>query len=99
MASCSQRLDASYSPKAVEAVALLRGIDFAVDVGMVPVVIESDVLGVVNLVNSGKPSSAEIGLVIDDIVSRLFCRAVGSVSLSLGRQILLPIFLPKWLWI
>ncbi|KAK3195597.1 hypothetical protein Dsin_026907 [Dipteronia sinensis] len=45
MASCSQQLDAIYSTQVAEAVALLRGIDFTMDTGLVPAMIESDGLG------------------------------------------------------
>ncbi|KAI9201621.1 hypothetical protein LWI28_026283 [Acer negundo] len=79
MAFSSQRLEASLSPQVAEVVALKKGIEFTVDIGLVLAVIESDALGVVNLVNLGESNSTKIGLFIDDIVSRLHCRGFGSV--------------------
>ncbi|TXG70065.1 hypothetical protein EZV62_005000 [Acer yangbiense] len=52
--------------------AILRGIDFAIETCLVPVVIESDTLGVVNLIRA-------IGTVIDDIIYCIHGLAGGSV--------------------
>ncbi|KAK3217644.1 hypothetical protein Dsin_011614 [Dipteronia sinensis] len=51
VASSSQQVEAYFSPQIAEAVAILRCMIFAVDSGLVPAVIESDALGVVNFVN------------------------------------------------
>ena len=72
MASSVQQLEASFTPQVAEVVAILRGIEFATDLGLVPIVVESDALGVVNTINSYSPNKAEIGIVIDDIVSITF---------------------------
>ena len=50
--------------------AILRGIEFAVDTNLVPAVVESDTLGVVN---SDTSTCA-------DIVTRIHYRAIGSVG-------------------
>ncbi|KAK2659191.1 hypothetical protein Ddye_005724 [Dipteronia dyeriana] len=71
MGSTVQCLEACFSPALGEAVDLLRGIEFAVDLGTLPVVIESKAWGVVELINSGSMNFTEIGLVCSDIVSRL----------------------------
>ncbi|KAK2652270.1 hypothetical protein Ddye_012126 [Dipteronia dyeriana] len=77
MDSSSQWIEACYSPQVAEAVAILRGIDFAIDTNLVPTVVESNVLGVVNLVNSGTSTSTDVGLVVDDSFTRIHCRTIG----------------------
>ncbi|KAK2646956.1 hypothetical protein Ddye_022151 [Dipteronia dyeriana] len=51
MGTSVQRLDAGYSPEIAEAVAILCGIVFAEESGLMPVVDESDTLGVVQMIN------------------------------------------------
>ena len=80
MASSVQWLEASFSPQVVEAVAILRGIEFVVDTGLVPAVVKYDVLGVVNLINYGQFVSTEVGLVVDDIVPRICSNIVKLVG-------------------
>ncbi|KAK2650369.1 hypothetical protein Ddye_017858 [Dipteronia dyeriana] len=53
--------------------AILRGIRFIIDAELLPAVIESDAKVVVDLVNVGVASSADIGLVVNDILSLLIC--------------------------
>ncbi|KAK1552288.1 hypothetical protein Q3G72_013826 [Acer saccharum] len=67
MASSSQSICASYSPMVAEAVAILKGLQLAVDTGLVPVDLVSDAAVVVGLVNDMKEHGSEIGLVIDAI--------------------------------
>ncbi|KAK1577357.1 hypothetical protein Q3G72_020986 [Acer saccharum] len=43
-----------------EAVTLLRGIELAMDSGLLPAIVESDAMGVVKLVNYGCRNSADI---------------------------------------
>ncbi|KAK2659729.1 hypothetical protein Ddye_006262, partial [Dipteronia dyeriana] len=71
MGTTAQRLEVSYSSFLAEAVAILCGIEFAIDLGLMPVVVESDALGVVKLINSCCPNSVEICFVCKDIVSRI----------------------------
>ncbi|KAK3188892.1 hypothetical protein Dsin_028453 [Dipteronia sinensis] len=71
MASNAQRLEVSFSPQVAEVVTILRGIDLAMDTCLVPAIVESDALGVVNLINSGHSVSAEVGMVVDDIIHRI----------------------------
>ncbi|KAK3205554.1 hypothetical protein Dsin_019600 [Dipteronia sinensis] len=54
MASSSQRLEVCFSPQIAEAMAIKRGIQFAFDTGLVLVVVESDALSVVKMVNAGR---------------------------------------------
>ncbi|KAK2649997.1 hypothetical protein Ddye_017486 [Dipteronia dyeriana] len=71
MASTAQRLEVSISTKLAEAMAILRGIVFTVDSGLVPTVIESNALSVVSLINSGSPNLTELGLVCGDIAKHI----------------------------
>ncbi|KAK3204209.1 hypothetical protein Dsin_018255 [Dipteronia sinensis] len=77
MAVAAMRVNAGYSPLVAEAVALLRGMEFAWDTGLHPAVVESDALGVINQVNSGCehtrmfPNLSDVGLVIQNICSRM----------------------------
>ncbi|KAK3218996.1 hypothetical protein Dsin_012966 [Dipteronia sinensis] len=79
MASWAQRLEANYSPLVAEAMAIFRGITFAVEAGLVPIVVESDALAVVNLINAGDQIHAEIGLVVCDIRNLLKSIECGQV--------------------
>lgn len=54
-------------PQITEAMAILRGLIFAIDSGLLPIKVESDALEVVNLINSGSQIHDEIGLVVGDI--------------------------------
>ncbi|KAK2641378.1 hypothetical protein Ddye_023141 [Dipteronia dyeriana] len=49
-AASAQRLHASFSPLIAEAMAILCGLDFASDTGLLPVILETDALGKANLV-------------------------------------------------
>ncbi|KAK2643397.1 hypothetical protein Ddye_025160 [Dipteronia dyeriana] len=79
MATNAQRMVARYSPQVAVVVAILWGIELAIDTGLVFVVIESDALGAVNLIKSRGQNAADIGIVIDDIVSRISSLVGGSV--------------------
>ncbi|KAK3205423.1 hypothetical protein Dsin_019469 [Dipteronia sinensis] len=70
MGSAAQRLVVSFLPPLAEAVAILRGIEFVIELGTL-LVVESDARGMVNLINSGRPNLVEIGLVCNDIASRI----------------------------
>ncbi|KAK3222349.1 hypothetical protein Dsin_009374 [Dipteronia sinensis] len=67
----AQRIHASFSPMIAEVVAFLRGIDLAIEKGMLPIVVETYALSVMNLVRAGCPISSDIGLVIGDVMARL----------------------------
>ncbi|KAK2664867.1 hypothetical protein Ddye_003441 [Dipteronia dyeriana] len=71
MGSAVQRSEATYSHSLAKAIALLRGIEFAFDLGTLPAVVESDAKGVVELINSSRKNYSEIGLVCLDITDRL----------------------------
>ncbi|KAK2642363.1 hypothetical protein Ddye_024126 [Dipteronia dyeriana] len=50
-----------------ETMAILRGMTFATESGLLPIVVESNALEVVNLINSGNQIHVDIDLVVDDI--------------------------------
>ncbi|KAK3205105.1 hypothetical protein Dsin_019151 [Dipteronia sinensis] len=54
MESSAQRLETGYSPKDAEAVTVLKGIDFALETSLLPIVIERYALGVVESGNDQK---------------------------------------------
>ncbi|KAK3210631.1 hypothetical protein Dsin_015337 [Dipteronia sinensis] len=62
---------ASYGPLFAEVVAVLMGITFAFESNFVPFVVETDSLGVVNLVSDGSQVAVDIVLIINDIIARL----------------------------
>ncbi|KAK2641549.1 hypothetical protein Ddye_023312 [Dipteronia dyeriana] len=64
MASSAQRINAI---QIVEVLAILRGLVFTIESGLLPVVVESDTLEVVNMINFGSHIHAEVCLVIGDI--------------------------------
>ncbi|KAK3219281.1 hypothetical protein Dsin_013251 [Dipteronia sinensis] len=59
---------ANYSPQVAEATAILRGILFAVDTGLLPAVVESDAKSVVDLIIAVAPPLGNVGTVITDIL-------------------------------
>ncbi|KAK3206238.1 hypothetical protein Dsin_020284 [Dipteronia sinensis] len=66
MAATAHRDVANYTPKA-EALVILKGITFAIESGLLPVVIKSDMLEVVNNINLGNNFSLDVGSILLDI--------------------------------
>ncbi|KAK4856389.1 hypothetical protein QYF36_017014 [Acer negundo] len=62
---------ASFNPMVAEAVAILRGVQLAIDTGFVPLDLVSDATVVVGMVNDMKVHASDIGLVIDAIMKLL----------------------------
>ncbi|KAK2641436.1 hypothetical protein Ddye_023199 [Dipteronia dyeriana] len=60
MGSSAQRIQACFTPQIAEAIAILRGIEFARDMGLLPVVVESDALGVVKHIIDGNNCTDDI---------------------------------------
>ncbi|KAI9195822.1 hypothetical protein LWI28_018444 [Acer negundo] len=85
MGSSAQRVDANFSPKVAEALAILRGLIFAVDIGLLPVSVELDTLEVVSLINSGKDISAGIGLFVEEIRGLLLRNTGCSLGFASGK--------------
>ncbi|KAK2645648.1 hypothetical protein Ddye_020843 [Dipteronia dyeriana] len=50
MASCAQRIEANFPPQVAEAMVIFSGLTFDVETGLVPIVVESNALAVVNLI-------------------------------------------------
>ncbi|KAK1551128.1 hypothetical protein Q3G72_030748 [Acer saccharum] len=68
LSSSPQPISAGFGVQIAECVALLRGLQLGVSLGLVPCIVESDALTVVNLVNSNQPPPAEIGIAIQDVI-------------------------------
>ncbi|KAK3229701.1 hypothetical protein Dsin_001582 [Dipteronia sinensis] len=67
----TERLYKINTDGSIQAVAILRGIEFAKDMGLLPEVVKSDTLGVVKLINAGSIISADLGFVLSDILHNL----------------------------
>ncbi|KAK0607723.1 hypothetical protein LWI29_019208 [Acer saccharum] len=67
-AAAINKLEAMVSPLVVEAMAVKRGIRLVLLEGLVKFQIEMDSIQVVDLVNKGEPSPADVGYVIRDIL-------------------------------
>ena len=66
--SCAQKINVRYSPAVAEAVALLRGLQFARDTGLGLLVVEIDAAIVVAHVNDTNPTCDDVGLVISSVL-------------------------------
>ena len=80
MASSSQKIEATFSPQVVEAVAIYRGLQLAIDIGLTPCKIKSDAEVIVGWINCKNYLCSEIGVVIDDI--HLLLEQVRCVSVN-----------------
>ncbi|KAK3184746.1 hypothetical protein Dsin_032032 [Dipteronia sinensis] len=58
MASSAQNMDMLVTPYVAEAMAILKGLVFVVDIGLLPVAVETDALNVVNLIKSDLQSNS-----------------------------------------
>ncbi|KAI9196495.1 hypothetical protein LWI28_024414 [Acer negundo] len=65
----AKRMEACYDPLMAEAAAILFGIRVVVERGLLPVVLESDAKGVVNMINLGSGFCYDIGAILSDISS------------------------------
>ncbi|KAK0596648.1 hypothetical protein LWI29_017714 [Acer saccharum] len=65
--AAAQNLVAMVSPLVAEALAVRNGIHLACEAGFVPFLLETDSLQVVNMVQKGLHSDAEVGLIIAEI--------------------------------
>ncbi|KAK3217805.1 hypothetical protein Dsin_011775 [Dipteronia sinensis] len=95
MASLCQHIGTAYQPQIAETLAILRCLKLAVETGLVPAVVESDALSVVNAITSKMVPNTEVGMVIHDILCilrnsnfisvKLLPRLANKVSHSLAR--------------
>ncbi|KAK3199217.1 hypothetical protein Dsin_022632 [Dipteronia sinensis] len=74
LAPSSQSIEASFSLEVVKAMALLKGLEFARDLRLIPCSVESDAQVVVKIINSRVAPLSDVGLVIKDIFHFLTCR-------------------------
>ncbi|TXG72274.1 hypothetical protein EZV62_000853 [Acer yangbiense] len=65
--SSTQCLAANFSPLVAEATALYKGIVFALEAGLTPLIAESDSKMVVDLIHSGSSPMSDVGIIISDI--------------------------------
>ncbi|KAK3223096.1 hypothetical protein Dsin_010121 [Dipteronia sinensis] len=68
MGCSSQSTITNFSPQIAEAYAILRGIRFAMDAGLLPAEVEPDAKTIVYLIIADAPPLAEVGIVISDII-------------------------------
>ncbi|KAK3229615.1 hypothetical protein Dsin_001496 [Dipteronia sinensis] len=68
LVSSVQGISACLSPQVAEASAILRGMHVAVEADLLPAVLKSDAKWVVEAINDNRPSYADIGIIIKDIV-------------------------------
>jgi hypothetical protein len=66
LASLCQNLGICYAPDVAEALAILRGLRLALEIGLVSASLDSDALAVVNLIANKSTPCSEIGVVIHD---------------------------------
>ncbi|KAL5771067.1 hypothetical protein ACOSP7_015221 [Xanthoceras sorbifolium] len=69
MAGLSQKLVGSVSIEIAEAVAILNGLQLAINSGFTHIIDESDAFNVVNFITQACPLKYEVGLIILDILS------------------------------
>ncbi|KAK2659363.1 hypothetical protein Ddye_005896 [Dipteronia dyeriana] len=75
--SATKRFESFFSPEIIEAMAILRGLRLALENGLVPMILESDALDLVNKIRSQTVPSSEVGVIIHDILILL-----GNLDLS-----------------
>ncbi|KAL5822912.1 hypothetical protein ACOSQ3_020836 [Xanthoceras sorbifolium] len=69
-----------YDPILAEATAVLHGIRLAIDSGFSPMLVESDALGVINVLKEGVIPCSNLDLIVSDIFQLCFCSSVLSFS-------------------
>ncbi|KAL5825608.1 hypothetical protein ACOSQ3_021671 [Xanthoceras sorbifolium] len=79
-AAGSVSVAALFSPILAEATAVLHGIRLAIDTGFSPLLVESDALGVINVLRTGSIPCSDLGLIISDIFQFCRCSIVFSCS-------------------
>ncbi|KAL5823919.1 hypothetical protein ACOSQ4_021819 [Xanthoceras sorbifolium] len=85
LAASAQKLAAGYSVIIDEALVVLMGLQFALDSGLHPAILETDSLDVATVINNPSVYSFKVGLVIFDIVDLLGC-CPGSKVLYVPRS-------------
>ncbi|KAL5758416.1 hypothetical protein ACOSP7_021027 [Xanthoceras sorbifolium] len=68
MVFSSMVFDGLLSPEIAEAMAILHGVQLALDIRFSPICIEPDTASIVQLISSRTNSFSDVGLVVDDIL-------------------------------
>ncbi|KAK0579669.1 hypothetical protein LWI29_029558 [Acer saccharum] len=91
------RLQTGFTPQVAKALAILHGIEFARDMGLVPTKVESDALGVVNLIQGKGIPFFNIWIFFSDIKDLLSSVPIVSISFVTRKVIMVAHSLAKWL--
>ncbi|KAL5742337.1 hypothetical protein ACOSP7_029069 [Xanthoceras sorbifolium] len=86
LSKCAQRFSDGYSVIIAEALAVLKGLQFALASGLLPAILDYDSLDVVTAIDNPSTYSSEVGLVIIDILEMLG-RCPGSKVLHVPRSV------------
>ncbi|KAK2634880.1 hypothetical protein Ddye_029672 [Dipteronia dyeriana] len=69
LGSSTQKMEACFSPQVAEATAILHGIRFVIESGLLLVIVESDAKKVMDHSRLGNKTSADVGTIINDILT------------------------------
>ena len=67
LASCSEKIHQAYKPDEVEALAALKAVTFACELGFWRAILEGDSLGLIKALKSTECSLSPTGLLVDDV--------------------------------
>ena len=67
LASCLEKLHQTYKPEEVEALAALKAVTLACDLGFRKAILEGDSLNLIKALKSTEDSLSPIGLLVDDV--------------------------------
>ena len=67
LASCLEKLHQTYKPEEVEALAALKAVTLACDLGFRKAILEGDSLSLIKALKSTEDSLSPIGLLVDDV--------------------------------
>ena len=89
LASCLEKLHQAYKPEEVEALAALKAVTLACDLGFRKAILEGDSLGLIKALKSTEDSLSPIGLLVDDVkrVASSFERLVYSHVKRNGNRV------------
>ncbi|KAK1554345.1 hypothetical protein Q3G72_010939 [Acer saccharum] len=68
LACCSQILRTNYSVKAANLDSILKGLQFGIDCGLSPDVVEVDIKEIVTWINNGIHMDSDLGVILEDVV-------------------------------
>ena len=89
LASCLEKLHQAYKPEEVEALAALKAVTLACDLGFRKAILEGDSLGLIKALKSTEDSLSPIDLLVDDVkrVASSFERLVYSHVKRNGNRV------------